>query len=620
MSKDFAEDLEQRIELAEVSEQQDALIGQKIGDNYVIDSLLGEGGMGKVYLAHHVLLNERCAIKFLPPTKVSERNFSRFKAEAKAAVKLKHPRLSALNDFGISQNGQPYIVMEYVEGTALSDLIKNGEKQDPERAIKITLQLCEALAYAHDSGVLHRDIKPSNVMIKQDKAGDQAKLIDFGLAKVFSEDEQVKSALTQTGETLGSPGYMSPEQFQGMKVDKQSDVYSLGCLLYELLNASLPFTGESALAIMVNQLNESPAPFSNSKVSSELKSVVLRCLERDPKNRYQDMFELKDDLEKVLRGEKPQKGMHLPSLSQKQAYKLGIRIFTAVCLIFAVGIFCYFKFMNEIDRANWVVTMNPGTAEALISRARLYDRLGEHRKAVADLNRAIEINPNDVMAYVWRSSANWYLGVYEEALNDANHAIKIAPSNHQGWLQKACADEGLGRYRDAIDDCNTVIKLNPKNLYNNNYAAYLNLSIALTSLGEYDKALAASKKALALSENDGTYNQVAFVYLKLNQPERCLEAADASLKLKETDVALCNKAEALLNLHRADEALTVSERALQYDSANARALAIRGASLLALGHIDEAIKDSQRANAIDESISLASETLSKAEELKSKSK
>lgn len=617
MSEPFKEDLESKIDLLEISEPEDSVIGKTIGGHYLIESIIGHGGMGQVYKARHVLIDEDCAIKFLAKDNVRSSDFERFKSEAKTALKLKHPNLASINDFGITEDGRPFIVMEYVQGRNLSDELKNSQEIGINRILNISTQLCDALDCAHSNGILHRDIKPSNVLVKSSGDNETCKLIDFGIAKSI-EREESSPTLTKTGDTVGSPAYMSPEQIEGRKLKETTDIYSLGVLMYELVNGKLPFEADAALPLLMKKLNESPAEFKNRTISGELKSVIIRCLERDPDQRYQSVRDLKDDLERVKRGEKPAYGKKRSSLSIKDKDKRNVQIFALICILLATGIFARFAFMNELDRANWRVTCNPGVAEAYISRGRLFERLGEDRKAVVDYTKALQINPTDVMAYIWRSASNLRMGAYAAARDDAYAAIKLAPTTHQAWIQASAAENCLDNYKKGIEDCDKAIELNPNNDHNNNAAAYLNKSIALAKLGDLEQSEKSAKIALAMSPAYDTYNQMAHLNVRMNRFEEAIRYAKESLKSKPNYQAFHNLARAQLALGHIKEADEAAAIAASFRGTNAHVLSLQGAIRFQQGKIAEAEELSQRALAIDSNITLAQETLDKIQKLKTK--
>ena len=259
---------------------------------YVLKEKLGEGGMGEVYLAQHMLLRRPCALKIIRPAHAEDpNNLRRFEREVQATAALTHPNTVQVYDYGSTEDGTFYYVMEYLPGSTLEALVKQDGPLPPARAIHFLRQVCGALEEAHAHGLTHRDIKPSNVMIcERGGIPDVAKLLDFGLVLPSSgnADEQ---KLTQLGTVAGTPAYLSPEQASGHRVvDARSDIYSVGALAYYLLTARPPFAGSQGLEVIGAHLYEPPQPPSRHRpdVPADLEAVVLRCLAKKPEARYPD--------------------------------------------------------------------------------------------------------------------------------------------------------------------------------------------------------------------------------------------------------------------------------------------------------------------------------------------
>lgn len=266
----------------------DPLIGSLIAERLEILSLIGAGGMSTVYRAKHLLLDRIVAVKVMQVGKVDDHAVRRFQQEAKAATALNHPNIATVREFGMAESGDPYLVMDYIEGTSLSDLIKQDGALSVERTKAIMTQVCAGLQHAHSLGIVHRDLKPANVMLLKDATGSEtAKIVDFGIAKILQSDG--KSELTKAGEIFGTPLYMSPEQGLGKTVDARSDIYSLGCMMYECLSGKPPFSAETALETLLQHTTEAPPLLKNG---GDVAHVIYRCLEKKPENRYESAEEL----------------------------------------------------------------------------------------------------------------------------------------------------------------------------------------------------------------------------------------------------------------------------------------------------------------------------------------
>ncbi|MDQ4006075.1 MAG: Stk1 family PASTA domain-containing Ser/Thr kinase [Actinomycetota bacterium] len=267
-----------------------------LAGRYELEAVLGQGGMARVFRGTDRVLNRTVAVKVLSPQFADDDQFvARFRREAQAAAGLNHPNIVSVYDTG-SQGEVHFIVMEYVEGRTLRDVIRQEGPLLPERGAEITESVARGLAAAHESGLVHRDVKPGNIMITRE---GEVKVMDFGIARTSSGD-----TLTQTAAILGTASYLSPEQAQGESVDLRSDIYSVGCVLYEMLTGRPPFTGDSPVSIAYKHVRENPALPSrmNPDIPQGLEAVVMKCMAKNPENRYRTADELREDLARVLQG------------------------------------------------------------------------------------------------------------------------------------------------------------------------------------------------------------------------------------------------------------------------------------------------------------------------------
>lgn len=272
------------------------MVGKILNSRYELKQLIGSGGMADVYMATDSLLGRTVAVKILHPQYAKDQVFvARFRQEAQAAANLNQGNIVNVYDWGI-ENSIYYLVMEYVEGRDLKDIILQGGQLLPERAAEIAMSICLALEAAHAQGIVHRDIKPQNVIVTYD---NKIKVMDFGIARTTGG-----SAMTETGTIMGTAQYISPEQAQGRTADPRSDLYSLGVVLYEMLIGKVPFDGENPVAIAYKHVREDPLPPSmiNPDISPELEAVVMKALSKNPENRYQSAVEMYSDLERCLEG------------------------------------------------------------------------------------------------------------------------------------------------------------------------------------------------------------------------------------------------------------------------------------------------------------------------------
>ena len=270
-------------------QQTSRVLGHVLSDRYELGPVLGQGGMARVHQGLDRQLGRQVAIKVLAPPFDRDREFvERFRREARAAAGLSHPNIVAVFDSG-SDDGTNFIVTELVEGETLADRLRRDGPMPPADAVAVAVDIARALAAAHARGLIHRDIKPGNVMLLPD---GRVKVVDFGIARAAGSD-----TLTNTGVVLGSTAYLSPEQAGGQPVDERADLYSLGCVLYEMLTGHVPFRADTPIATMYRHVNEdAPPPSTIAPVQPELEDVVLRCLEKDPKRRFASAAELQDAL------------------------------------------------------------------------------------------------------------------------------------------------------------------------------------------------------------------------------------------------------------------------------------------------------------------------------------
>ncbi|MBO0839393.1 MAG: Stk1 family PASTA domain-containing Ser/Thr kinase [Sciscionella sp.] len=278
---------------------------QLLSDRYELDDTIGYGGMSEVHKGRDIRLSRDVAVKVLRADLARESTFQeRFRREAQNAAALNHPAIVAVYDTGETktENGPlPYIVMEYVDGKTLRDIVKTEGPLSGKRAMEVMADVCAALDFSHRNGIVHRDVKPANVMITKTGA---VKVMDFGIARALADGQ---AAVTQTAAVIGTAQYLSPEQARGESVDARSDVYSAGCVLFELLTGEPPFTGDSPVAVAYQHVREDPKPPSsvNPQVTPALDAIVLKALAKNPANRYQTAAEMRGDLVRVLSGQRP---------------------------------------------------------------------------------------------------------------------------------------------------------------------------------------------------------------------------------------------------------------------------------------------------------------------------
>jgi eukaryotic-like serine/threonine-protein kinase len=292
--------------LPEAGPSKDALIGTLVDGRYRIEAQIGEGGMGVVYKATHVVLNKTLALKVLRGEVAKDPEVvQRFMQEAQSATSIGHENIIDINDFGKLSDGTAYFVMEFLRGSPLNDLIRRGGSIPTRDALQILRQVASALGAAHARGIVHRDLKPDNVFVlARGEIENFVKVLDFGIAKVGTTNNK----LTRTGVVFGTPHYMSPEQAAGQSVDARTDIYALGVMMYEMFTGRVPFDADTFMGVLTKHMFEKPAPMFGGKAERSLgalEQITMRALEKKPENRYASMAALVDDLDRVVGGGQP---------------------------------------------------------------------------------------------------------------------------------------------------------------------------------------------------------------------------------------------------------------------------------------------------------------------------
>jgi len=291
---------------------QDPLVGTLATGRYRVLKLLGEGGMGRVYLAEHVAIQKRLALKVLRSEYAHKGEIvQRFQQEAISASRIKHPNVLDVFDFGQLENGCFYLAMEFLDGNDLADELARRRVFDPVSGIRIALQICRALGAAHSNGVVHRDLKPENVFLQRTMDGEEVvKIVDFGIAQLRDNEQAERESkhrrLTRTGMVFGTPEYMAPEQAEGHHADQRADVYALGVMLYEMFTGAVPFTGETFLGVLAKHLHEAPPPMTQVTqelwISPQLQAVIMKALVKKPDDRYASMADFSQALSATPEG------------------------------------------------------------------------------------------------------------------------------------------------------------------------------------------------------------------------------------------------------------------------------------------------------------------------------
>ena len=499
------------------------MIGQTVS-HYRILEKLGEGGMGAVYLAEDLHLARRVAIKFLTST---DRHYrARFIREARAVSALSHPNIAMVHDYGETSDGQPFIVMEYVKGKSLSDLLEEGLTL--KRSVEIVSAIAEALGEAHEQGIVHRDIKPSNILVNE---RGQVKVLDFGLVKhlfdapvsdVDLDARTIYSTKTRSDVIVGTPLYLSPEQATGKEIDGRSDLFALGALLYECMTGQSAFSGGSVLEIGAQIIHVTPqAPSKiNSQVTAELDRITLKALEKKVEARYQTAAEMLNDLRAAAttlggngvpvasKSRRPNEGFKRATnafatltMSLKRPRFSWVSIVPAFVVI-AVVVWALINF--------WPRSYYQPSAAALhwYEQGTDYLRNGAYYQASKALTQAIEIDSNYALARARLAQAWTELDYTDRAKDEllavASPSVRSSLSDRDSLYLEAIQATTTRRFADAIKAYTEIARLSP-----DEGPIYVDLGYAYENDGNIDKALENYLKAIELNKQ-----QYATAYLR----------------------------------------------------------------------------------------------------------
>lgn len=571
---------------------------------------LGKGGMGVVYKAKNRFTHAIVAIKLISAGTADRSDAERFKREAQAASAFKHPNAVSVLDFGI-HNETPYLVMEYLSGIGLDRYLAQQRTLDDPTTVAIAMDVCNVLAEAHKAGVVHRDLKPSNIMLETGAHGGfSAKVLDFGLAKITNLN--YSQQLTQSGDVIGTPLYMSPEQFTGQQTDARSDIYSLGAVMYQCLTGRPPHEGQTPYSTMYKCLNEKPAPFSSFGKTSHLEKVVGKCLEVDTADRYQNAEELLADLEKVAQGKAIKLARRRLKLRSKYSVS-PILAATAALIVVGCGALAGL-FLNQhedltpnrpekvngktIDDLNQQIEKHPDRAMAYFDRGVFHFRRDERANAIDDFSSAIELDPKMARAYLYRSEVYARLAQLDKALADSDTVVSLAPKWVNAYTQRSRVKYLAEQYHESLDDASKALSLRVWP------AALTYMALSYDALGDKSKALSCMNRAVQTTQswpdtyegknNDLYYSYVnrALVYLHSHQLDAVQRDLDVAHAIHKQEPTLWDyQAQAYASQNRMQEAQYAVERAVAFDLFPARGHRFKGEMWRAAGKWRQAAEE-----------------------------
>jgi serine/threonine protein kinase len=537
------------------SKTYDQLVGATLGNRYEIVDVVSSGGAGDVYKVLHREMEKVYAAKVMRASRrPSQDSIKRFQREAQILCKLRHPNIVTVHSFGMDEKLGPYLIMDLLDGVPLSSKVKQDGALPLDEATKLLIQICDGMSSAHKIGILHRDIKPSNVMVVREGEEQKAVIIDFGAGKLLEGQEQQK--LTQTDAIMGTPMYMAPEQCLSKPVDKRTDVYAMGCLMYEVLTGKPAFQGESTFDVLNKQINEMPAPPSvanpKAKIPLQIDQVVTQALQKTPDERLDTFSKIKEALEAAM--QRPTYGKlaaatHSLSTERKRSAKQLIPLLAIVVALVGAATVAYFIYRENEAREqlrNVDITREFNVNAAIHER----DRAKKERRIRDGVSLA-------------ESIANYYRERKDPVKLYDSLNVLAGLEFEQGQHQKA-----LNRYNEI-----EAIKL-PENAHRINYFAMAKLNKAnkLMLLQRIDEAL---KELLALAPyveklndyDDWSFNvQVGTCYLHKNELRRAEPYLQRAVDLADSDpsnhsLALVRLAQCRRRLGNPKEALGLALKA-----------------------------------------------------------
>ncbi|MGD9680196.1 MAG: protein kinase [Candidatus Obscuribacterales bacterium] len=605
-----------------------------ISDHFETLSLLGEGGMGRVFEVRNRDLDSHFAVKVLDDALAKDRTaLARFIQEAKSISKLNHPNIIGVYEHGTTNSGAPYLVMDCLDGKTLGQSVKDGGPFEPSRAINIFLQIAEALDHAHKTGIIHRDVKPSNVMLCRTESGLEAvKVLDFGIAKVLPMADTT-ATLTQTGDVFGSPLYMSPEQCEGHDLDQRSDIYSFGCLMFEVLTGKAPFAGENPFKVMLSQVQKDPPAMrqvnSDIDLPRGMESMIRRCLAKNPADRYQSMEELMKDLRLLEQGQVPKA---TTALRSRHSFRAATALGTGLLMVtsmFLIGLLTYLarhdpprttivapqskpervELYQGKNLSQWsaAIEKSPQDKELFYSRGQLHQLRDERNDAIADYTRALEIDPGYARARRTRALLYSLVADYAKAQADADRLIKDDPDWPDGYEVRGFVESAAEELEKAEADVRKSIALAEGDPGNRSFIAgqHYHLADILNSLGRFEEARMEADRAIEMA--DGDYPTALALGIRSltwageQNFDRALADAKRAVAMKDARAAewaiLAHAYAGKKDFQKTAEALGAVER---LETFPARGYRLRGEVRRAAGQLEKALEDFSASTSLEE--------------------
>lgn len=535
-------------------------VGQQLG-NYLLISLLGEGGFAEVYLGEHIHLGTQAAIKLLH-TQLTSEDVDQFRNEARTIARLVHPNIIRVFDFGV-EGKTPFLVMDYASNGTLRQRHPRGERLPLVTIISYVKQVADALQYAHDEKLIHRDIKPENMLVGR---RGEILLSDFGIALVAQS-----SRYQSTQDVVGTVAYMSPEQIQG-KPRPASDQYSLAIVVYEWLSGARPFHG-SFTEICTQHMFAAPTPLREKipTLSLDVEQVVMTALTKDPHQRFMSIQAFANALEQAIQPAyaptvfvKPTGSTLAPTVkatpmlrTTSAAKKSKERWLEEGNTNFNAG-----RYEEAIVAYDEVLILDPTDAITFNNRGLAYQALQEYETAIADFESAIALNPKFVAAYYNRGVSYYDLSECEKAITDFDHVLSLDANSASAYYNRGDAYNRLGDYQRAISDYNHALSLDP-----NYVEAYAHRGDAYYMLKDYRKAIKDHDRAIELDpEYSWAYGSRGLAYQRLKEYRQAIADYDRVIELDPEDPnAYGNRGQVYFYLKEYQRAVQDFDHALQLD-------------------------------------------------------
>jgi serine/threonine protein kinase len=565
----------------------DRLIGTTLGDRYDIIEAVSSGGAGDVYKVRHREMGRMYAAKVMRSSGASPDSLKRFQREAQILCRLRHPNIVTVHSFGLDDKVGPYLIMDLLEGVNLQSLVRAQGPLPLERASKLLIGICDGMSSAHKIGIVHRDIKPSNVMIVGEGREQRAVIIDFGAGKLLENTEQQR--LTQTDAIVGTPFYMAPEQCLSKPIDKRTDVYAMGCLMYEVLTGKPPFVGESSFDVMQKHLNEVPAPPSvanpTGRIPAQIDQLVNMALQKDPQARMDTFTKIKEALEialqrptyaKVFLGSATYLKLTQTKFPQR---KMIVAISLIAALLVCGGLFWFSKQQQHEPEAKSAMApeeLHRKTEDRdRLMLARKFDEARPVALEVLKENRTYLSNPIVLFQSLQSlGEIDFYSGRFSDAVKDFQALDPYMPNKPDviggTKLLHVRALTMLGRMAEAEQELDKIpmVETLPRDIY---FQVPLERAKLRVSAGDFLTAEKCAREAVATAPTkelvDGCLVRLASVLRKEHSERKTKEALQIMLKLyaeKPSDVVF-NAELAMCHLAVGDLAAARKEKNLVID-------------------------------------------------------